>query len=208
MPHIDGEDDPAPGTPAPHRSWLTGVWGNSLARSADRWHAGLRLLLIWVWMLALPLAATAGSLIGSDALQAAKDQAHQRTATTALLTADASPVTYTAGGVPILSTAQVAAQWIAPNGSMQTGTVAAQAGALTGAKVPIWVDRSGAVVGAPISTTEALGVGLLVGLGSWLALGCLLALTMQLTVVALDRGRRADWDRDWARVAPLWQGQQ
>jgi len=208
MPSSEDRQASAPVEAIPRRHWLAGVWGNPLARSADRWQAGVRLLFIWVWLVALPVAAVAGSMVGSDALQDAKDQAHQRTAAIAVLTSDAPLLTYTSGGIPILSTSEVAARWTATDGSPRTGTVVAVAGSLAGATVPIWVDRSGAVVAAPIGTADAIGVGVFVGLGGWLGLGVLLAGTSWLAVLALDRGRRAEWDRDWARVAPLWQGQQ
>jgi hypothetical protein len=47
-----------------------------------------------------------------------------------------------------------------------------------------------------------MGLGL--GAGSWIGLGLVLLLTLRLGIRALDKRRRADWDRDWERVAPIW----
>lgn len=185
------------------RSWLSGVWGNPMARSADRWHAGLRMLCIAIWIVALPAAAALGSLIAADGVHAANTQTH-RTAATAVLLADAPKVKLTAYGMPVQRTSDVSARWYAADGTARTGVVTAQAGSLAGAEVPIWLDDSSRPVDPPISSGAALGMGIGIGVGSWVGLGVLLFIAMRCSVAALDRSRRADWDRDWARVAPLW----
>jgi hypothetical protein len=185
------------------RNWLSGVWGNSLARGADRWQAGLRMTLLAIWIVALPAAATMGSLIAADGLRAVQHQ-EKSTPTTAVLLTDAPKVTFTSYGMPVQRTSDVSARWLAADGSTRTGVVAAQSGSLAGARVDIWLSDSGNPVGPPASAGAAVGMGIGVGVGSWIGLGLLLIAVMKFSVLALDRGRRADWERDWQRVAPLW----
>jgi hypothetical protein len=185
------------------RSWLSGVWGNPMARGADRWHAGLRMLFIAIWIVALPAAATLGSLIAAEGMQAAQSQSH-RTPATAVLTTDAPKVRFTAYGMPVQRTSDVPARWYVADGTARIGVVPAQAGAVSGTEVPIWLDDSGRPVDPPISSGAALGLGIGIGVGAWVGLGVLLFIALRCSVAALDRSRRADWERDWARVAPLW----
>jgi len=186
------------------RSWLAGVKGNTLARPTDRRHARLRVFCIAVWFVALPVAAVVGLLFAADGLHEAATQAQDRTPATAVLLADAPKVTLTANGTAVISSTQVAARWTAPDGSSRTGTVPANTGAVAGTKVPIWLDKSGSPVDPPVTSGAAVGMGLGVGAGSWLALGAILLLSFRLGVRALDRRRRAEWERDWQRVAPIW----
>jgi hypothetical protein len=186
------------------RNWLAGVPGNTLARPADRSHARLRLCCIVVWIVALPVAAILGLLVAGDGLHTAAVQAHDRTPATAVLAVDAPKITLTANGTPVIASSDVAARWHAIDGSVRTGTVPATTGTLAGSTVSIWIDPSGQRVDPPVSSGAAVGLGLGVGAGSWATLGLALLLTLRLGVRALDRRRRADWDRDWERVAPIW----
>ena len=186
------------------RSWLAGARDNSLARPADRRHARLRMSCIGIWILALPIAAIFGLLIAGDGLHAAAVQASDRTPATAVLVADAPKVTLTANGTPVISSSPVAARWHAADGSTRTGVVPANTGALTGSTVAIWIDKAGQPVDPPVSSSRAVGMGLGFGAGSWIGLGLILLLVLRLGVRALDKRRRADWDRDWERVAPIW----
>ena len=186
------------------RSWLTAVWGNPLARDVDRWQAGLRMVLITLWALLIPIAAVVGYLVSADGLDKVHTQARDRVATTAVLTAPAPAMVFTASGVPVLGTTPVAAQWAAPDGSTHHGNVPAQAGAVVGTTVDVWTDRSGALAGAPLTSSGAVITGILVTLAMTLFWGLLLAAVLRFCANTFDRRRSAQWDRDWARVAPLW----
>lgn len=186
------------------RNWLTSVWGNDLARDVDRWQAGVRLVLIALFVVMLPVAAVIGWMVAADDLHKGQSQSRERTATTAILTAAAPPMVFTASGVPVLGTTAVAAEWAAPDGSTKVGHVPSQAGSVVGTRVDIWVDETGAIVEPPLSSTGSVVTGLLVTVGMLTVLGLLLAGGMRFCANAFDRGRQARWDRDWVRVAPLW----
>ncbi len=190
------------------RSWLSGVWGNPMARAVDRWQAAVRMVLIFLSVVMIPVAATWAFRLTADNLNDADLQSHDRTEVTALLTADAPPLTYTAGGVPMLTSTPVAARWLATDGTVRTGAVASPAGSRSGARLPIWLNRSGEPVDPPLTSPAAVGGGLLLGIGALLAWGLLLAVVSWLTNLVLNRGRRREWDRAWSRVAPLWMPQQ
>ena len=184
------------------RHWLRGVWGNPLARSADRWQAGLRIVLITLWALALPVAATVSSLLAADGLQSIDQATGNATQTSAVLSADAPMIMMFADGVAPSAADEVPASWIAPDGTTRSGPVGAMPGMPAGARVEIWVDASGTQVNPPEPPSGAVGDGILVGVAIWLGWGIVLALVFWLSVLSLDRGRRAEWDREWLGLAP------
>lgn len=186
------------------RSWLTAVWGNPLARDVDRRQAGLRMVLITLWVLVIPIAAVVGYLVSSDGLAKVHTQARDRVATTAVLTEPAPAMVFTASGVPVLGTTPVAARWEAPDGTTHHGNIPAQAGSVVGTTVDIWTDRSAAPAEAPLSSTGAVVTGILVTVFMTLFWGLLLAGVLKFCARTFDHRRSAEWDRDWARVAPLW----
>jgi hypothetical protein len=186
------------------RNWLTAVWGNPLARDVDRWHAGLRMVLITLWAVLLPVAAVTGYLVSSDGLDRARTQAHDHIATKAVLTEAAPAMVFTASGVPVMGNTAVAAQWVAVDGTTRSGHVPAQSGSVVGTPVDIWTDRSGALIGEPKSPSGAVVDGVLVALGMMLFWGLLLAGVLKCCANRFDRRRSAEWDRDWMRVAPMW----
>jgi hypothetical protein len=190
-------------TGAPFRRyWLRGVWRNPLARSADRWQAGLRIVLIAVWALALPFAATVSSMLVADDLQSIDQTTGNASPASALLLADVPTVLMFADGVAPARADRVPASWTAPDGTTRTGPVSAMSGLPAGARVEIWVDSSGTKVNAPQRPSGAIGDGIIVGAGIWLGWGVVLAVIFRLSVLSLDRGRRADWDREWRNLAP------
>jgi len=189
--------------PRLRRSWLHGVWRNPLARSADRWQAGLRVVLITLWLLALPVAATVSSMLVADGLKSIDQAADDHSLVPALLLADA-PIVIVFAETAVQSTlVDVQARWIAPDGSDRSGQVRSPSGLAAGAQIEIWIDRSGTPITAPERPSGAVGSGVLIGGGIWLGWGILLAGLFRLSVLSLDRGRRAEWDREWLGLAPL-----
>jgi hypothetical protein len=184
------------------RHWLRGVWGNPLARSADRWQSGLRIVLIASWALALPVAATLSSILVADGLHAAEESANERAQTPAVLLADAPRILVVSTSADLPTPVQVQASWFAPDGTPRSGPVSTSPGTPAGTHVDIWIDMAGTQVAAPERPATAVGAGVLIGGGLWLALGSVLAGVFWLSVLSLNRGRRADWDREWLKLAP------
>ena len=181
--------------PRVRRHWLRGVWGNPLARPADRWQAGLRIVLITAWALALPLAATVSSVLVANGLQSIDRSTGTQTQTSAVLLADVPSIMVFSDSVVPPTVDDVQASWTAPDGTARTGPVSALAGLPAGSRVEIWIDRSGARVSR---TGATVGGGRrrhlrrrrdLARLGPPARPGVLAQRG------TLDRGRRAEWDR-------------
>lgn len=94
------------------------------------------------------------------------------------------------------------AAWRLGKSTCQSGPVSASPGTPAGTHVDIWIDKAGTQVAAPERSATAVGAGILIGGGLWLALGIVLACVFWLSVLSLNRGRRPDWDREWLTLAP------
>ena len=182
------------------------VWGNPLARNADRVEAALVILVVGIWLLALPIVAAAGSLRWPEVSARAMEEQHTRVSTSAVLTANAADFLFSDQGVPISGEVPAPARWVALDGSERTGTVKAAGGAKAGDTVHVWVDRLGSLAGAPMSSTGAVVLVVLTATGAWLAIGLLLAMCWLTLRWRLNRRRFAGWDHDWNRVEPQWSG--
>src|SRR6476646_10862578 len=115
------------------------AWRNPLARAADRAEATVRLLLTALWLCTLPVIIVVGLSVWHGISATAEDQRRNHTATTAQLLEDAPAMTSDDQGVVSYQLVQVAARWIAPDGSERTGTVPA-AGGRSGERIEVWVD--------------------------------------------------------------------
>jgi hypothetical protein len=182
------------------------VWRNPLARGTDRTEAAVVILMFSIWLLALPLAATAGSLYWQDVSALAADQLHTRTQTTATLTENAADFMYSASGNPISGQVLASARWVAPDGSERTGIINAAGGVGTGDAQQIWVDPKGHVTDAPLSGTAAAALLMLITAGAWLTLSVLLGAGWLTVRWRLNRRRLDTWDHEWQRIEPGWSG--
>jgi hypothetical protein len=118
-----------------------------------------------------------------------------------LLAATPSVIVYS-DGLSSPAPVGVQASWIASDGTARSGQVTAPSGLPAGTMVEVWIDRSGTPIAPPDRPSGAVGTGILVGAVLWLGWGIVLAAVFRLSVLSLDRGRRADWDREWLKLAP------
>jgi hypothetical protein len=98
----------------------------------------------------------------------------------------------------------VAATWHDADGVVHTGVIDAGVGLVAGAEVPVWLDRSGAVVPAPMSALDAEAVGFSAGVVVVLTGGAVLAWIWWVVRRAAAVRNAANWEREWARVGPAW----
>lgn len=199
-----GSAQPQPDSWERPRRLMFTVWRNPMARSCDRVRAALALLLIGLWILAVPVAATVGSMIWVNASATAAQENAERTKVTAELLADAPLPQMSAHGVPISTPTIAAARWLSSNGIVQTGLVQVSSGQLAGDKISIWLDRSGAVTEAPLNPSDAAARAIVIGLGGWLAVGLVLGSLYCMVRRQIDVRSRARWDAEWLLVEPLW----
>lgn len=95
-------------------------------------------------------------------------------------------------------------RWTVADGSVHTGRVRVVPGGEAGARVTVWTDSRGHLVGSPVTSDQAAFraalVGALAGLGAAIvpfAGGLLLR-------ARLERRRMSAWDAEWARLGPQW----
>jgi hypothetical protein len=186
-------------------SLIREAWHNPLARAADRAEATARVLLTVVWLCAIPVMIIVASSVWHGVSVAAESAQQSRIATTAQLLEDAPAMTADDQGVVAYQLVQVAARWVAPDGSERTGTVPA-AGGRSGERIEVWVDRSGEITPAPVPLSTSAVLIITVTVGAVLAWGALLMAAQFLIRGRLDRRRIVGWDIEWQRIEPLWSG--
>lgn len=176
--------------------------GNPVARGADRLEGTVVILAVVLGLVLLPVMLTFGSLTHASIAEERAQQVRDRYETVAVLTEDAPAKVETGGEVAGKS--DVSARWQLPDGMTRVGVVSADNGLETGAEVPVWLDRSGSPVNAPMSAFGAWAVGAMVAVCGWFVAIGLLALACYGLHVALDRRRFRTWQSEWARVEPEW----
>ncbi|HEY7595577.1 MAG TPA: hypothetical protein VH969_20665 [Actinophytocola sp.] len=188
------------------RRWGRLIWPfhNPLARGTDRMESAAMIVVLLAALLLVPVMLVIGSLVRADLLDSSERDANNRHEAVAVLVEDA-PVSSTGGYVAVVAgKSYVMARWTRPDGRTATAPVLASDGLKAGAKVDIWLDRSGRLADKPLSPTDADAGGALVALTGWLTAMVMLALTFTGLHLLLERCRRRAWDREWADVEPGW----
>ena len=172
---------------------------NALRRPVDRIEGAVLVALSAAFLVAVAVA----SILGAHTYES------QRAASVGLRPAAA--VLIQAGplyGSPA-QPGQAEARWRAPGGGEHSGvltTVTAPGivGATAGARIPVWLDRSGQPVAPPggqiAMIVNALAVGAAVAGGAGIAL----LISYALCRLALDRRRLAAWESAWSLTGPRW----
>jgi hypothetical protein len=177
--------------------WLAGR--NALRRPVDRIEGAVLVALSTAFLVAVAVA----SILGVHTYQS------QRVAAASLRPAVA--VLIQAGpfyGI-MARVGQAEARWRDPGGGEQSGvlttvTTPGITGAAVGARIPVWLDRSGQPVAPPggqiAMTVNAVAAGAAVIGGAGIAL----LISYALCRLALDRRRLAVWESAWSLTGPRW----
>ena len=192
-----------PGRARPRRMprlvrWLAGR--NTLRRPVDRIEGTVLVALTAAFLVAMAVA----SVLGVHRYQS------QRTASAGLrpvvaVLSQAGPLFY--GSLAQLGQAE--ARWRDPGGGGQSGvlttaTAPGIVGAAAGARIPVWLDRSGQPVAPPggqvAMIVNALAPGTTVAGGA----GITLLVCYGLCRLVLDRRRLAAWESAWSLTGPRW----
>ncbi|MFI5795861.1 hypothetical protein [Streptomyces sp. NPDC051677] len=191
---------------------IRGIWRwrhNPLRRGTDLAEAWVALSALLLILLVAPVV---GSVVGAVAQgvlqQAVREQRVSRHEVTATVVrkVDGSPLEMdpeTATGRD--SRTRVVADWTAPDGTTQHGTV------LAGLKTPhsgdhfeIWTDGHGRLVARPLDSATATTHAVLAGFGAALLTAGLVEGGRRLIVWRMVRRRYARWDQAWDRAGPDW----
>ena len=177
--------------------WLAGR--NALRRPVDRIEGAVLVALSAAFLAAIAVA----SVLGAHTYQS------QRAASAGLRPAVAVLVQAGPfyGGPAQLGKAE--ARWRAPGGGEQSGVLTTATapgiiGAAAGARIPVWLDRSGQPAASPggqvAMIVNALAAGAAVAGGAGLAL----LISYALCRLALNRRRLAAWESAWSLTGPRW----
>ncbi|NKQ51798.1 hypothetical protein HFP15_02760 [Amycolatopsis sp. K13G38] len=173
--------------------WLVS-WRNPLATKWDLLDVTAIVVAALLALLAVPAALWGGEQAYQAASAAAvREQAARTPAMAVLLTAAPGTVSTRVSNTRVATEAV----WQLPDGSTRTGRIDTDPGTSAGTRVPIWVDRAGVPVPAPMTARDAQGVGLGVGILLWLGCASALAALAWGLRWLVNRGRGADIDREW-----------
>jgi hypothetical protein len=177
-----------------------------LKRRSDRLQMIGRLVVALSFLAAPPLAVAATNSATANLQAVAAVQAAERSHTVAVLLENApapSRASSDYGGYAPM-TVSAPAVWSLPDGTTRHGIVLVQPLTSHGTKVPVWIDREGALTRAPLTPAGAASSAAVTGalplFGVPLATWTLYAILC----FALDAHRERRWAEDWAAVEPRW----
>jgi hypothetical protein len=104
---------------------------------------------------------------------------------------------------------QAEARWRDPEGGEQSGmlttvTTPGIIGATAGARIPVWLDRSGQPAAPPGGQVAMIVNALTVGAGAAGGAVAVLLICYALCRLVLDRRRLAAWESAWSLTGPRW----
>jgi hypothetical protein len=104
---------------------------------------------------------------------------------------------------------QAEARWFVPGGGQQSGVLTTTtapdiAGAAAGARISVWLNRSGQPAAPPADQAVMITYALVTGTVVAALAGLALVLVYTLCRLALDRRRLAAWESAWDRTGPRW----
>ncbi|MEU0432868.1 hypothetical protein [Streptomyces sp. NPDC006290] len=191
---------------------IIGLWRwrhNPLRRTTDLVEAWLALAALLLVLVAAPLVgATVGGSVQGTLQRAVRDQRKDRHQVAAVVVrklsrGPLSPDPETPSGRDAHS--RVLADWTAPDGTQQRGTVVATLKSpRPGDHFSIWTDRHGRIVGRPLDGATATTHAVLAGFGAAVLSAGLLEGGRRLILWHMIRRRHARWDRAWDKAGPDW----
>ena len=175
------------------------VGRNALRRPVDRIEGALLVALSAAFLVAVAVA----SVLGTHTYQS------QRAAAAGLRPAvgvliQAGPFN---GGLAHLGSAE--ARWRDPGGGERSGVLTTATtpgiiGAAAGARIPVWLDRSGRPVAPPVGQVAMIVNALAAGTAVAGGAGIALLISYALGRLALNRRRLAAWESAWSLTGPRW----
>jgi hypothetical protein len=172
------------------RRYLHSLGLNPLVRASDRVEALALLALLAAAVFAVPLSADAGSLIYHAGARAADDQARDRHPVEAVAL-EGSAVFATEYD----STGFVRVQW-REGATLRIEQINAPVTIKAGEPLTIWLDKTGQVVAAPLTTDDAMASALVAAVAVWVAVVFSCALLAFVIRATLDRARDRAWERE------------
>ena len=172
---------------------------NALRRSVDRIEGVVLVALSAAFLAAVAFAC----IVGAHSYQS------QRAATVGLRPAAAVLLQHGPAVGDLGRVGQAKAQWFVPGGRQQSGVLTTAttpdiAGAAAGARISVWLNRSGQPAAPPAGQAVMIIYALVAGAMVAGLAGLALLLVYALCRLALDRRRLAAWQSAWDRTGPRW----
>jgi hypothetical protein len=187
------------------RGWLPD--SNPLRRGTDRAWA-----LIGVWLTVMAAVAmvtvtpAVSHLAANSAAAVQRAQMSSLHQVTAVLLQKATPATSNSD-YPVILGATATARWTYPAGQRHTGLIVVSEDLQAGARVAIWVDRTGAVASLPMNASQVAMTADLAGMGAVIAVVTVALCTGLGLRRVLNQRRMAAWDAEWADAEQRWHHQ-
>ena len=176
-------------------------------RPTDRVEEVAAWVLTILGVLTALLAVTTGVRLHDEGMHRIRLETRGRMQVQAVLLEPANP---NAGGERTLGVRVVAVprsiRYLAPDGTERVTDVPVTGAEHPGRAVPLCVDRSGQVVGAPGHTADAVGRAAVGALGIALIGTLILGGSWAGVRAATRRVNMARWEREWMLVEPRWSG--
>jgi hypothetical protein len=177
--------------------WLAGR--NALRRPVDRIEGALLVALSAAFLVAMTVA----SILAAHTYQS------QRAASAGLRPALAVLIHAGPPYGSVTRFGQAEARWRDPGGGEQAGvlttvTTPGITGTAAGARITVWLDRSGEPVAPPAGHGAMIVNALAVGAAAAGGAGIALVMSYALCRLALDRRRLAAWESAWSLTGPQW----
>jgi len=178
--------------------WLAGR--NTLRRPVDRIEGTVLVALTATFLVAMAVA----SVLGVHTYQSQRAASAGLRPVVAVLS-QAGPLSYGSLAQP----GQAEARWRDPGGSEQSGVLTTATapgilGAPAGARIPVWLDRSGQPVASPGGQVAMIVNALAPSTAMAGAAGITLLICYGLCRLVLDRRRLAAWESAWSLTGPRW----
>ena len=170
--------------------WYLRAFGvNPLVRAVDRLEALAVVGVLATALFAIPAAVSAGALVHDSGMRTAAEQAQSRHSVQATVVEGI--------GLPtdLDTPAYVQAQW-REGQQTRTESVVGPATIKAGDQMTIWLDRSGKVVAAPLTTSDAEFNSMAAAVTLWVSIVMCSVLAAYLVRRVLDRSRDRLWERE------------
>jgi hypothetical protein len=175
-------------------------------RPVDRIEDLVLWILIALGLLTAVLATTVAMRRYDEGMHQVNLQMRERTPVQAVLLEPAPQMlVMDVGGQAVrLDPAPVPIRYVAPDGTERRATARVSGPRPAGDVVPVWVDRQGAMISAPVSGIDAV-MSAAVGAIAVLAVGAVVLVGIGAGVrIATHRFTMLRWAREWEQVEPQW----
>ena len=169
-----------------------GLQPNPLRRRSDRVQAHARLAALLVWVAAVPLATSIGSVV-HDRLDAG---VATRSSSPAVVLSDPADPSGKDGLLPRTATVT----WTTATGVEHTSVAQIPWNARRGTRFTLWTDAAGRPTTPPSPSAVRWTDGLLAAAGVLVAAFVVLWLALLALRLLLDRQRYREWDLEWLQL--------